>query len=272
MSTIPLPTAASDPDLTVILPARNEARRLPRSLSSLRRFLTDWGVDYQVLVVDDGSTDGTSAVAESLGPRFGTLRLDEQCGKGRAVRAGMLRATGGVLAFTDADLPYDLAALRDGFERIRCGECRVAFGARDLSSSRCLVHRRWSRKISSAAFHLLTAGLISREVRDTQCGLKVFERRAAREIFSRSTIDGFAFDCEVVLLTKRLGLPYCRIPVALVNDDASTVSLSADAMPTMIDVFRLVWRSRGGLRPDGPRHDSELSGISATTSLVKRSA
>ena len=110
----PLVVAPADHDLTVIIPAYNEEKRLPWTLAQLTAFLNDWGVDYRVLVADDGSTDRTAALTRDLGPRCSTLRLAPQGGKGRAVRTAMLRATGRVLAFTDADLPFQLTALRAG--------------------------------------------------------------------------------------------------------------------------------------------------------------
>jgi dolichyl-phosphate beta-glucosyltransferase len=266
------PAAATDHELTVILPAWNEQLRLPASLAALRAFLENWGVNYRVLVVDDGSIDDTSAIAEGFGPRFSVLRLGQRSGKGRAVRTGMLRATGAVLAFSDVDLPYDLSALRDGYERIRQGDCRVVFGARDLAPSRSLVERRSLRKIGSYVFRRLSERLISREVRDTQCGMKLFERQAALEIFSRATVDGFAFDCEVVLTTEHLGLPFRRIPVTLVNDDASTVSLLRDTVPILLDVLRLGWHARHRVGPPHrlPRPESERTIESA--GFVKHTA
>ena len=119
----------TDHDLTVIVPAYNEQRRLPRSLTTLRDFLEDWGVDYRILVVDDGSTDLTCECTQGMGWRITTLGLPRQMGKGAAVRAGMLSATGRVLAFTDADLPYDLEALRDAYYQIRGGRCQAVLGA-----------------------------------------------------------------------------------------------------------------------------------------------
>ena len=207
--------SAADHDLTLIIPAFNEEKRLPWTLGELRSALHDWGIDYRVVVADDGSSDRTPTLAGLFGPRFSTVSLAEHRGKGCAVRTAMLRATGRVVAFTDADLPYELSALRDGYEPVRSGAADVVFGARDVAGARHLAPRRLSRILTTWVFRSIVKRLISSEVTDTQCGLKIFSLSAAREIFSRTTLDGFAFDAEVVLLTEQLGLPYHRIPVNL---------------------------------------------------------
>jgi dolichyl-phosphate beta-glucosyltransferase len=242
-------TLPTDHDLTVIIPALNEEQRLPRTLTDLKAFLTGWNIDCRVLVVDDGSRDQTSQVAAGFGPRFSTLRIPQQRGKGNAVRTAMLQATGRVLAFTDADLPFDLSALRAGYEWIRSGQCHVVFGARDIQESANLARRRWTRRIATFAFREIVRHLVWREVTDTQCGLKLFSRPAAREIFSSVTIDGFAFDAEVVLLTRRLSIPYRRIPVTLINEYGSTISLSRHALPMLTTVLRMWFRAQMGHYP-----------------------
>ena len=163
----------------------------------------------------------------------------------------MLRATGRVLAFTDADLPFRLTALRQGYEWIRGGQCDVVFGARDIEGAENLARRRLARRLATFAFREIVSRLVSREVTDTQCGLKLFSRRAALEIFGRATIDGFAFDAEVVMLTHRLGLPFRRVPVTLVNEFASTLSLRRNALPMLLDVVRVRLRERAGQRRSG---------------------
>ena len=200
----PAAVAPTDHDLTIIIPALNEEQRLPWTLNELDALLKDWNVSSRVLVVDDGSSDGTAGLTDSFGPHFSTIRLPQQRGKGNAVRTAMLCATGRVVAFTDADLPFDLGALRSGFEWIRSGQCQVVFGARDIEQSANIAPRRLARRIATFAFREIVSRLVSREVTDTQCGLKLFSRRAALELFSRTTIDGFAFDAEVVLLTHLL--------------------------------------------------------------------
>jgi dolichyl-phosphate beta-glucosyltransferase len=238
------PVAPADHDLTVIIPAYNEEKRLPWALDELTSFLDDWGVDYRVLVADDGSTDHTAALARQFGPRCSTLRIAPQGGKGRAVRAAMLRATGRVLSFTDADLPYRLTALRQGYQWIDRGECQVVFGARDVEGSQHLAHRRPARRLATFAFREVVRRLVSSEVTDTQCGLKLFGRRAALELFGRATIDGFAFDAELAMLAHQLRLPLRRVPVTLVNEFTSTLSLRRNAAPMLWDVLRLWLRQR----------------------------
>jgi dolichyl-phosphate beta-glucosyltransferase len=237
----------------VIIPALNEEQRLPWTLAELDTFLKRWEIRSRVLVVDDGSSDGTAQLTNRFGPQFSTIRLPQQRGKGNAVRTAMLRATGRVVAFTDADLPFDLSALREGFEWIRSGHCQVVFGARDVRESVNLAPRRLARRLATFAFREVVSRLVSREVTDTQCGLKLFSRRAALEIFSRTTIDGFAFDAEVVLLTHLLDISFRRVPVTLVNEYGSTISLRRHALPMLIEVLRAWVRARLGKYPSEPR-------------------
>jgi dolichyl-phosphate beta-glucosyltransferase len=236
---------ASDHDLTVVVPAYNEEQRLPATLEGLAGYFDRWGVDYRILVVDDGSRDGTARLTDGRGFRFQTISQPNR-GKGAAVRNGMLQATGRVIAFTDADLPYDLAGVRAAYESIRARESEIVFGARDLRESAVLAPRRLVRTFATHVFRALMRILVSRQITDTQCGLKVFSRQAALEVFTRTQIDGFAFDAEVVYLTHRLGLLYGRIPVTLINEYASTISLSRHALPMLLDVLRVRHRSWRG--------------------------
>ena len=130
-----LPAAVSpgagqaDHELTLIIPAFNEEKRLPWTLCQIGMFLDQWGVDYRVVVADDGSADRTAELTGPLGKRFSTVRLARHAGKGSArLRAAMLQATGRVVAFTDADLPFELAALREGYEWIHQRTCEVVLG------------------------------------------------------------------------------------------------------------------------------------------------
>jgi dolichyl-phosphate beta-glucosyltransferase len=229
----------TDHEFTVIIPAYNEQRRLPKSLATIGQFLEESRLDYRVVVADDGSSDSTPELTENCGPRFSTIRLAQNAGKGCAVRTAMLAATGQVVAFTDADLPFRLAALVQGYEWIRQGKCEIVFGSRHTSQSVHVARRNIMRKLATRTFCGVVKCLLSTDVTDTQCGLKLFSRRAAVEIFSRTTVDGFAFDTEVVLLARRLGLAHRSMPVTLVNEEASTVSLARHALPMLWDVVKM---------------------------------
>ena len=234
----------ADHDFSLVIPAYNEEKRLPWTLAELRCFLDASGIDYRVLVADDGSTDRTATLAATMGPRFSTVSLPQNRGKGAAVRNAMLRATGKVLAFTDADLPFELESLHQAFDLVRNARCEVVFGARDLAQSTHRAKRRLSRTVATWLFREVVKRLVSHEVTDTQCGLKAFSLRAAREIFSRLTLDGFSFDAEVVFLTQRLGLEFQRIPVNLVREYGSTLSLWRHTIPMLCDIAGLWWRNR----------------------------
>jgi dolichyl-phosphate beta-glucosyltransferase len=150
----------------------------------------------------------------------------------------VLAAVGRVIAFTDADLPYRMDAVEVSFATIDAGAADVAYGARDLPTSAMTVRRAARRSLASSSFRLLMGALVSRQVRDTQCGLKAFSRRAAHDIFPRVQTDGFAFDAELILVAHRLGLVAARLPVTLVSEAGSTVSLRRHAPQMLRDVFR----------------------------------
>lgn len=239
-----------DHDLTLVIPAYNEETRLPKTLAGIKDFLDAWGVNYRVIVVDDGSQDRTAALTDALGRRFSTIRQSNG-GKGSAVRKGMLSANGRVVAFTDADLPYDLAALKSAFDAIEARQRDVVFGSRTMQGALSYVERKWLRSIASTVFRYMMMILVSNQVTDTQCGLKVFTHRAARQIFSQTAVNGFAFDAEVVYLTHLLGLSFETVPVSLINDYSSTISLARNSIPMLWDVFKVRMRAiRGGYQRD----------------------
>ena len=152
-----------DHALTLLIPAYNEERRLPKTLASAKLFLDEWGIDYRVIVIDNGSKDKTGLLAKSYGDRFTTIG-QEVSGKGAAVRKGMQLATGSVIAFTDADLPYELEALRLGYDLVSKGKCSVVFGARDVEGAKISVKRRLLRTLASSVFRAINQRLISRTI------------------------------------------------------------------------------------------------------------
>jgi dolichyl-phosphate beta-glucosyltransferase len=228
---VPLPPEGPT-SLTVILPCYNEAERLPGTLQGLLTHLSRVPGEVEVLVVDDGSTDATVAVVEAIAAVDGRVRLlglSPNRGKGSAVRAGMLAARGDLVIFTDADGSYGPREV----ERVvgALAKAPVAIGARAATSGPL------TRRVASRTFNLAVRGLLGLPFGDTQSGLKGFRRAAAREIFGRARLDGFAFDVEALLLANRLGLAVVEVGVQAVERQGSKVRMVADARRMLGEVW-----------------------------------
>ena len=235
----------ADHDFSLVIPAYNEENRLPWTLAELRRFLDASGIDYRVLVADDGSTDRTATLAAADGPAIldRLAAAESRQRRGRAKRHAPRHRQGPGLHRCRSAVRTGIASpgLRP---RVASARCEVVFGARDLAQSTHRAKRKLSRTLATWLFREVVKRLVSHEVTDTQCGLKAFSLRAAREIFSRLTLDGFSFDAEVVFLTQRLGLTFQRIPVNLVREYGSTLSLRRHTIPMLRDIVGLWWRNR----------------------------
>jgi dolichyl-phosphate beta-glucosyltransferase len=231
--------------VSIIIPCYNEERRITTTLHSLVQFCSETFPRYEILLVDDGSTDRTWEIIQDLrNPSIGPLRLRRNQGKGAAVRAGMLEARGEYRFFTDADLPYDLSAFLSAMAEFRKGPCQVVAGSRDLPGSADRVGAGRTRKSASRVFSTLTGLALGTDIRDSQCGFKGFTARASHALFSRSRIQGYAFDVEILVLARSLHLPVCRIPVTLVKDYYSKIRLPKDGLRMIADLVRICLRHR----------------------------
>jgi glycosyltransferase involved in cell wall biosynthesis len=235
--------------LSVVVPAYREASRIGRAVERLRATVGgDIGTDQlEIVVVDDGSDDGTDAAAAAAAARV--IRLPSNRGKGAAVRAGVLEATGAVVAFTDADLSYAPHHLLTLLAKVESG-CDMVVGNRYHPEATAPVRAGVVREVSGRLFNLVTRLLLGVTWRDTQCGLKGFSQEAARLLFAEARVDGFAFDVELLLLADRHRLEVCEIPVALESSAGSTVRLGTDALTMVRDLLALR-RDAVRLRRDG---------------------
>ena len=231
--------------LTVVVPAYHEAERIGAAVRSIRDALAPVEVDggLEVVVVDDGSSDGTADEAAAAGATV--VRLPVNRGKGAAVRAGVLASSGRCVAFTDADLAYPPALLLDLLAAVEAGS-DVAVGNRQHPSSRTEGVPSLLRTVSGRLFNALTAAVLLGQYRDTQCGLKAFRADAARQIFTRTRLEGFAFDVEVLHLVERDRLTLAEVPVTLVGTSGSTVRVALEAARMVRDLFRVRrWAGQG---------------------------
>ena len=225
------------PRLTVVVPAYNEAARIGATVRALQKALGDLpDGGLELLVVDDGSTDLTATTAEEAGATV--LRQGVNGGKGAAVRAGALAATGRTVAYTDADLSYPPDQIAALLERVEAGAPFVA-GSRRHVETVTLIRGRRLREVSGRAFNLLSRLVVLGHYRDTQYGLKAFDAEAATLLFGCGLVDGFAFDVELFRLAELFGIPIVEVPVRVSNVGSSTVQMGRDARRMIEDLARI---------------------------------
>ncbi len=233
--------------LSIVIPAYNEARRLPPAMRQLAELGRGMRESVEVLIVVEGSLDGTLEIARELAAsqahstlRFEVIDGGPQRGKGHAVRTGMLRASGGLVFYMDADLSVPLAEVEVFLRYFReHPETHVLVGNRQHPQSRITRAQNWFRRTMGQTFNALLGRLGLAEFRDTQCGFKAFRREPAQRIFEQQKIDGFAFDVEVLLLARQLGFRVDDLPVEWVNSPESKVHIVRDSLRMLWDTMRL---------------------------------
>ena len=225
------------------MPAYNEARRLPQTLDTLRDFFREFTRTYEVLIVVEQSRDGTLEIASGAARQqenFLAIDNGPQRGKGHAVRCGMLRARGDHVFYMDADLSVpveEVAVFLAHFAEHP--EVDVLLGNRQHGRSRIVRRQSALREGMGKSFNRLLQAFGLASLHDTQCGFKAFRRAAAQAIFSRQTLDGFAFDVEVLLLAERLGCKIADLPVEWRNSPDSRVRLARDSFAMLRDMLRV---------------------------------
>jgi dolichyl-phosphate beta-glucosyltransferase len=210
--------------LSIIIPAYNEAKRLPASLVKVRAYLDATPWDFaEVLVVDDGSTDDTAQVARDTGVRV--LPNPGNRGKGYSVRHGILEAKGEWALFTDADLSTPIGEVEKLWSAAEREGATVAVGSRAVDRTLVGVHQPLLREAMGRVFNAAMRLVTGLDVKDTQCGFKLFQTSAGREVFSRQLLDGFGFDVEVLFIARKRGLRAVEVPVRWDNVEGTKVSL-----------------------------------------------
>lgn len=238
----------SQVDVSIVIPAYNEEQRLPATLSQMKRFLATQEWRAEIIVVDDGSKDRTVSLCRRLAADIPQLRVIETApnrGKGHAVRVGMLAAQGNSVVMFDADGSTPSGELPKLLAPLTRGETAVAIGSRYMAGAvipdRALWRRAWSRLCNFFIRKLLVP-----DVRDTQCGFKAFTAAAAKELFSLATVNGWAFDLEVLGMAKRRGYSVVEIPVTWMDDERSRVQPWRDLWRVLHEVL-LIKRRLGQL-------------------------
>jgi dolichyl-phosphate beta-glucosyltransferase len=231
------------PLLSLVIPAYNEAERLPATLQRLQEHRRSWNFSSEIIIVVEPSEDGTFLLAENAAKSNSgvvVLTHHERRGKGFAVRNGMLCAKGDFIFFTDADLSTPLEDLDAGLQRFRKDRSiDLIVGNRQHPETRILLHQNLSREWMGKIFNRIAQKMTGLNIRDTQCGFKGFRHRAAKEIFGRQRIDGFSFDVEVLLLAQAMGFSTIEVPVHWTNSPTSRVRVLHDSVGMLGDLFRI---------------------------------
>ncbi len=237
-----------DVQYSIIIPAYNEAARIESALRAVTDCIRSRGWNAELLVVDDGSTDTTAAIVERWAterPEIRLIRNPRNRGKGYSVRNGMLRASGEIVMFTDADLssPIDeaerlFAAIADGAD--------VAIGSRWLEGKRIVHKQPLYRRFFGRCFNALTRSIMRLPFADTQCGFKAFRRPAAQLVFGLQRIERWGFDPEILFIALHRGLRVAEVSVTWGHDERSRISYLRDGLQMLAELVFIRWSSLTG--------------------------
>jgi dolichyl-phosphate beta-glucosyltransferase len=232
--------------LSVVIPAFNEEERIGGTVEALSRYLADRDLSWEIRVVDDGSTDRSGEIVNGLAIRTPSVVLQREPhrGKGGAVRAGMLASAGAYRFLCDADLSMPVEELLR-FLPPQLEHFDVAIGSREGQGAR-RVGEPIVRHLMGRAFNLAVQSLMLRGIEDTQCGFKMFTARAANAIFPRITVEGWAFDIEVLYVARLLGFRIVEVPIEWHYRSESQVSMVRDSIGMLRELLSIRARARRG--------------------------
>ncbi len=231
--------------LSVIIPAFNEERRIGPTLESIIAYLEKQDYTWEILVIDDGSSDQTVAVSEEacggLEPAaFRIHRQPHNMGKGAAIKTGMAIARGAFRLFTDADNSTPIEEVEKLFEALkRAKDAEIAIGSRAIEGARIEVHQPWYREMMGRTFNVMVRLICIGGIKDTQCGFKLFSARAAEAIFPEQRLPGFSFDVEILTIARKKGFRIAETPVRWFNEPSSKVSPLWDSAKMFFDLLRI---------------------------------
>ena len=234
--------------ISIVIPAYNEAERLGPTLDRVVSFAETSGWSAEIIVVDDGSTDGTADLVRSYARKRGTIRLVQNPGnhgKGYSVRNGVLNAGGEFILFTDADMSSPIEEAPKLLEVLAEG-ADIAIGSRWARSELQTRRQSLTRQFLGRVFNLLLRMILRLDFKDTQCGFKAFRREAARAVFPRQSIEGWGFDPEILFLAHRAGFRIVEVPVRWGHDTRTRINPLLDGARMVSDMLLIRWNSISG--------------------------
>lgn len=249
-----------DPYLSIVIPAYNEAGRIVSSLEAIREYVMGKEFRVETIVVDDGSTDDTVAIAAAQ-TDVRVLRNRENRGKGYSVRHGVLEARGELILFTDADLSAPIEEADKLLAAMESSHADAVVGSRALQRELIGAHQSPFREWGGRFFNLLVRIFTGLDIHDTQCGFKLFRNQTTRRAFELQRVNRFGFDPEILFLVKRLGGKVVEVPVRWNHNPATKVHYLRDSLHMTLDLIVLRWRSMTGLyEKEAGNEDREMIG------------
>ena len=234
--------------ISIVIPAFNEATRLSNTLDRVLDFVGKQGWNVEIVVVDDGSSDATADIVRAYAGKSPIVRLlsnPGNRGKGFSVRNGVLKATGDIVLFTDADLSAPIEEAVKLVDAIDSG-ADIAIGSRWLRSDLQTRRQSLARQALGRVFNGLLRILLNLDFKDTQCGFKAFRADAAKALFPRQRIEGWGFDPELLFLAQKFGFKVAEVPVVWAHDDRTRISPLADGSRMVADMLRIRWYDLSG--------------------------
>jgi len=234
--------------LSVVIPAYNEAQRLPVTLKDVSKYLSKVDHTYEIVVVDDGSTDETVAVVQELGiPHLRVIKNKENRGKGYTVKNGMSKASGKYILFMDADNASTISEVEKLLPHLVSRRFEVAIGSRYKSPSSVKKRQPFHRVLLGRGGNMLIQLILLPGINDTQCGFKLFSHQAAKRIFKHQTVERFGFDIEILRIAKALGYRIKEEPVIWRDDPNTSVHFFRDGFRTLRDLALIKGKELGGV-------------------------
>ncbi len=235
--------------LTVVIPVFNEVNRIGKTLEKIMLYLDPCNYSFEIIVVDDGSTDGTYLLVKEFSERYKEvqiLRTEMNQGKGDSVRKGMLASRGQYAVFSDADLSTPIEEIEKLLEWLGKGY-DIAIGSRGLRESDIKIHQPWYREAMGKTFNLLVRFLAVKGIKDTQCGFKCFKQEIVQDVFDKQTISHFSFDVELLWIALKRGYKIKEVPVIWWNDVYSKVNPVSDSLRMFYDLMKIKINDLRGL-------------------------
>jgi dolichyl-phosphate beta-glucosyltransferase len=229
-------------DISIVIPAFNEAKRLPLFLQQVISFCDSSKKIYEIIVVDDGSNDETPQVTTSYKNRFANLRiisLRKNMGKGYAVKRGFLEANGEIAVLLDADGSVAPQEIEKNLDYILKEGYHIFVGSRVLQGKNQILKVKWYRKLIGTIFNFFVHIFLFKNIKDTQCGFKMFRKDVVKPLFSRSYLSGFGFDVEILYLAHKMGYRVKEEPVSWIHVKGSKINLLIDSIRMFLNILQV---------------------------------